>query len=234
MQLINTSKFSPTWQVTSKSLIDYYDRPKMAYYTVKRDMAPISLGMERKETKTPRSEFSRAFIDTETRILGWATNVTLRPATYSLIIKAFELSTGKVLFSSTESRDLSPNVTTELFDIELPKSSTPDEAVILSTCLMTLPSGGSEGTVVAQCTNWPQPYRYLTMPKPKLNITVDGDMITAKANLPVKGLAFYAEDVDGVKFEDNLIDLVPGHQQVVIARGLNGRAVTWRYYGMNH
>ncbi|RFU33987.1 hypothetical protein B7463_g2352, partial [Scytalidium lignicola] len=226
-------QFNPTWQVTSKALVDYFNRPKMAYFSVKRDMAPISLGMERKETKSPRSEFTRAFIDTETRITGWVTNVTLKPVTYSLVIKAFELSTGNELFSRTETRELGANITTELFDIELPNPiTTTDEPVILSTCLKTLPSDNSKGTVVARCTNWPQPYRYLTMPKPKLDISIDGDRISAKANVPVKGLAFYAKDIDAVSFEDNLLDLVPGDEQVVTARGLNGNAVTWRYYGM--
>jgi beta-mannosidase len=27
--------------------------------------------------------------------------------------------------------------------------------------------------------------------------------------------------------------LVPGDEQVVVANGLNGRAVTWKYYGMD-
>ena len=205
----------------------------MAYFTVKRDIAPISLGLERKEIKRPEFEFTRAFIHIEDRILGWATSVALQPTSYSLVMKAFELSTGLELFSCTETKTLVANMTTELFDIELPKPRTSkDEPVIISTCLKTLPDDGSEGVVVARCTNWPQPYRYLTIPKPKLSICVDGDKISAKANVPVKGLAFYVEDVDEVDFEDNLIDLVPGDEQIVVAHGLNWRAVTWRYYGM--
>lgn len=232
--LTDPSKFNPTWQVTSKALVDYFNRPKMAYFTVKRDIAPISLGLERKEIRHPQFEFTRAFVETESRILGWAMNVTLQPATYSLITKAFELLTGLEVFSWTETRELAANMSTELFDIKLPKPCTSkDEPVIMSTCLKTLPSGDSKSSVVARCTNWPQPYRYLTMPKPKLSIRIDGDKISAKANVPVKGLAFYVEDVDGVEFEDNLIDLVPGDEQIVIAHGLDGRAVTWRYYGMD-
>lgn len=201
----------------------------MAYFTVKRDIAPISLGLERKEIRHPKYEFTRAFVETEVRMLGWATNVNLTSVTYSLVIKAFELSTGAEIFSHTEIWQLAANMTTELFDIALPSSG---EAVIMSCCLKTLPTDGSEGIVIARCTNWPQPYRYLEMPKPKLDIHVEEDRILARANVPVKGLAFYAEDVDGVRFEDNLIDLIPGDEQIVIARGLNGRAVTWRYYGM--
>jgi beta-mannosidase len=201
--------------------VDYFNRPKMAYFTVKRDIAPISLGMERKEIKTPRSEFTRAFIDTETRILGWATNVTLKPVSYLLTIKAFELSTGKELFSQTKVQELGPNITTELFDIELPRPCIVDEPVIMSTCLQT-----EQGTTIARCTNWPQPYRYINMPKPKLVIGIDGDRISARANVPVKGLAFYSKDVDAVTFNDNMLDLVPGDVQEIVARGLNGRAVT--------
>ncbi|KFY19357.1 hypothetical protein V491_04482 [Pseudogymnoascus sp. VKM F-3775] len=220
-------QFNPTWQVTSKALVDYFNRPKMSYFTVKRDIAPISLGMERKEIKTPRSEFTRAFIDTKTRILGWATNVTLKPVSYLLTIKAFELSTGKELFSQTKAQDLGANVTTELFDIELPRPCIVDEPVIMSTCLQT-----EQGTIIARCTNWPQPYRYINIPKPKLVIGIDGDKISARANVPVKGLAFYVKDVDAVNLEDNMLDLVPGDVQEIVAHGLNGKAVTWRYYGM--
>lgn len=50
----------------------------------------------------------------------------------------------------------------------------------------------------------------------------------AKSDVPVKGLAFY---VEALEFEDNLLDLVPGDEQIVIANGLNGRAVNWRFYG---
>ncbi|TVY35987.1 Beta-mannosidase B [Lachnellula subtilissima] len=226
-------QFNPTWQVTSKALVDYYNRPKMAYFTVKRDIAPISLGIERKEIKKPQFEFTRAFIDKETRFLGWATNVTMKPVTYSLTVKVFELSTGRDLMTRVETRELAANISTELFDLELPKSrKSTEEPLIISTCLRTLSDNGNEGTVVARCTNWPQPYRYLNMPKPKLDICVHGDIVTAKANVPVKGFTLYVEDVDGVEFEDNCLDLVPGDTQAVVSHGLNGRAVTWRYYGM--
>jgi beta-mannosidase len=206
----------------------------MAYFTVKRDIAPISLGMERKEIKYPRFKHTRAFVDTETRILGWVTNTTLKPVTLVLHIQAFEFSTGKEVFSNTEIRELGANITTELFDLELPKStSQPDEPAIISTSLTTLPKEGLKPEVIARCTNWPQPYRYLDMPKPSLDVQIDGDTILVKTNdVPVKGLAFYAEEVDEVKFEDNLIDLVPGDEQVIMARGLNGRPVDMRYYGM--
>jgi beta-mannosidase len=103
----------------------------------------------------------------------------------------------------------------------------PDEAVIISSCLTN-----DEGVVIARCTNWPQPYKYLDMPKADITIRVDGDKIYVRTNdVPVKGLALYVEDVDSVDFEDNLLDLVPGDEQVVVANGLNDGSVTYRYYG---
>lgn len=219
--------------MTSKALVDYFNRPKMAYFTVKRDIAPLSLGIERKEIKKPQFELTRAFTETETRFLGWATNVTLESIICSLVIKVFELSTGKEVFSRVETKELAANISMELFDLELPKpQGAADEPVIISTCLKALSVDGTEGIVLARCTNWPQPYRYLTMPKPALEIRIDGDIIKLKSDVPMKGLALYVEDVDAVEFADNLLDLVPGDEQIVVAKGLDGRAITWRYYGM--
>ena len=45
-------------------------------------------------------------------------------AYFGYTVQAFELSTGKELFSRMETSELDTNVTTELFDIELPKSTT--------------------------------------------------------------------------------------------------------------
>ena len=67
---------------------------------------------------------------------------------------------------------------------------------------------------------------------PKLNVCVDGDEISVKANGSVKGFALFVEDVYGVSFMDNLLNLVPGDEQIVVARGVNGRAVASKYYGI--
>lgn len=94
----------------------------------------------------------------------------------------------------------------------------------------------SEGSkVLARCTNYPQPHRYLNMPKPKLSINFSGDVIHVKSeDVVVKGLAFYADDVDGVEFQDNCIDLVPDDEQEIVAKGLNGKTPQFKHYGMIH
>ena len=130
--------------------------------------------------------------------------------------------------------ELAANATTEVFDIKLPKSRTAEkEAVIMATSLRFLDAQGSQSPILARCTNWPQPYRYLDMPTPDLSILVRQDKVFVKPNnVPVKGLAFYADDVDKVQLEDNLVDLVPGDEQIIVAQGLGGGSVRFMYCGM--
>lgn len=71
--------------------------------------------------------------------------------------------------------------------------------------------------------------RYVQLQKPKqLKINVDGDVISVSAEVPMKGLALETEK-DGVVFEDNLVDIVPGETVKIVARGLNGGKVEARY-----
>jgi beta-mannosidase len=204
----------------------------MAYYTVKRDMAPINLGMARKTLKNPVFKHTRAFIDEELNICGWATNTTLEKFTLLLSLQAFDLSTGKEVFSKEEQCEIPPNSSIELFDITAPemlveKSS---QAVVFSARLLNL---SNRTEVVARCTNWPQPYRYLDMPKPNLAIRVEKDsIVVATKNVPVKGLWLYLKETDSIKFSDNCLDLVPDDEQTIIAKGVQNHDLFVRYYGV--
>ena len=59
------------------------------------------------------------------------------------------------------------------------------------------------------------------------------DVTTVRLNCsrPIKGIVLDAEGEENVKWSDQAIDLVPGDEQVVLAWGLNGRAVKARYLG---
>lgn len=86
-------------------------------------------------------------------------------------------------------------------------------------------------------TDWPQPLKYYTFPDRGLEVVVtwvdkskeDAEVVVT-AKRPVKGLVF--EEIDGVVWGDNCIDVVPEDKQVISAKGLKGREVKWRYYGM--
>ncbi|KAL4789573.1 hypothetical protein BDV19DRAFT_394947 [Aspergillus venezuelensis] len=79
---------------TSWSFIDYYLRPKPAYYTIKRAFAPISVGIER----TPRSRFIDEDHPRETEIPTFAIfahNMNHHPVTLKLRTKALDMFTDK-------------------------------------------------------------------------------------------------------------------------------------------
>lgn len=93
------------------------------------------------------------------------------------------------------------------------------------------------GALVARETDWPQPFKYYTFPDRGLEVVVawtdetkENARICINAKKPVKGLVF--EEMDGITWGDNCIDVVPGDEQVVAVKGLKGREVKWRYYGM--
>lgn len=126
----------------------------MAYFTMKRDIAALSLGIERKEIKKSQLEFTRVFIDTETIFSSWAINVILEPVICSSVVKVFELSTRTEVFSRVENKELVANSSTKLLDLQLSKAQTlAEEPLVIYTCLRSLPVDGKEETILARCIN---------------------------------------------------------------------------------
>jgi beta-mannosidase len=73
--------------------------------------------------------------------------------------------------------------------------------------------------------------RHLDLPKPLVEVTVQDDYIYVSSPLPVKGIVLEVED-DHIAFNDNCIDVIPGDDQVVHAKGLKGRSVGFMHLGM--
>ncbi len=126
---------------------------------------------------------------------------------------------------------LAPNSSTEIWKGDVPDQpirttdgQVPKPIVVQARLLDT------DGTILARYSNWPEPWKYLIFPEPKLDISVDGDEVTLKCEKPIKGIVL---DVEGeeCKWSDQGIDLFPGDTQVVTAKGLNGRKVKARYIG---
>jgi beta-mannosidase len=88
-------------------------------------------------------------------------------------------------------------------------------------------------TVLARYSNWPEPWKYLIFPEPKLSIKVNGDEVTLSCEKPIKGVILDLEDRTGeeVKWSDQAIDMFPGDTQVISAKGLAGRKIKARYIG---
>lgn len=222
------------WPVTSWSIVDYYLRPKHAYYTVKREMAPISLGVTRKTHLTPKDKYTRAHIDKKIEIEIWGSNLTLKSITGDIVVKAFDVITGKETYSKTVKSAfyLPPNASTEITALPVPVKHA-DQDLENSTVVAAYLY--ADGVQIARYVNWPEPLKYVHLQKAKYlsaEMSRDGRSVEISSEVPVKGVAVECED-DDVVFEDNLVDVVPGEVVVIGVKGANkGTKLGVRYLGM--
>ena len=223
------------WPVTSWSIADYYLRPKMAYFTVKREMAPLSIGITRKEHRHPRDKYTRVHVDVETRIEVWGSNLTLEHLRADCVLRAWDVETGEQTYFETVAADVSlpENRSTEIAAMAVPvvQQGKGEEArTVVAAYLLD-----KDGKQLARYVNWPEPLKYLHLQKPKelrAVLTADLAAVEVSAEVPVKGLSVECED-DGVHFEDNLVDIVPGEVVRIAVRGAKeGTRIETRYLGM--
>jgi beta-mannosidase len=211
--------------------VDYYLRPKLAYYAIKQCLAPVTVAAKCVVHENPRDPYTRVGIDRESRVYVWASNLRLTPLHSKLQIKAFDVTNGEQIYQRTEDAVvLQENRSTELTDFLLPTTTKIGEdtnRVVVAVYMLDL-----TGTQIARFVLWPEILKYVKVQKPKhLKVEFTGDCVSASAEVPVKGLTF---EEDGAVFEDNLIDLVPGETVSVKVKGLDGQRnkMAVRYYGM--
>ncbi|KAF9006424.1 glycoside hydrolase family 2 protein [Cyathus striatus] len=223
------------WPVTSWAIVDYFLRPKPAYFTIARELKLFTVGMTRKENQTFSDESTAAFVNITTVLEIWGTNSTLSDKNVTLEVAAFDLHSD---WTDKWEKDvvLAANSSTELHKGSLPgqperlrKSDIPKDIVVSARLF------DSNRDVLARYANWPEPFKYINFPPVeklglKAVVGIDGESVTLETQKPVKGIVL---DVDGleVKWSDQAIDLIPGDPQKIKAIGLNGRSVKLRFLG---
>ncbi|THV08604.1 glycoside hydrolase family 2 protein [Dendrothele bispora CBS 962.96] len=223
------------WPVTSWAIVDYFLRPKPAYFAIARELRPFTVGMTRKEHQTFPDDLSAAKFTIESILEIWGTNSTLEEKKATLEVSSFDLQS-EWKDSWSKSVTLAPNSSTELFRGQVPgqptrtKKSEVAKDIIVSARLLD-----EDGTVLFRYSNWPEPFKYIKFPPVEqvdlqIDVAADGESVTLTAKKPVKGVVL---DVDGedVKWSDQGIDLAPGDPQTVKAVGLKGRKVRARFLG---
>ncbi|KAF4124976.1 beta-mannosidase [Geosmithia morbida] len=222
------------YPVTSWSVCDYYLRPKLAYYTVKREMAPISLGIKRREHQHMKDHDANGPIEIRTEIAVWASNLMLDDLQVDCVLKSWDVETGEETYSDTVALDITipANQSTEIVAVDVPvarKNAGLEARTVVAAYLV------ENGTQIARYVNWPEPLKYLHLQKPEdLKVLLSDDLktVSLSAEVPVKGLALGSED-DSVRFSDNLVDLVPGEVvRVGVGGASEGTEVTSQYLGM--
>ncbi|KAI0014843.1 family 2 glycosyl hydrolase [Xylariomycetidae sp. FL0641] len=216
------------YPVASWAIADYHRRPKLAYFAVKREMAPLSVGMTRREHRRPRSRHSRVDVDVRTRIEVWASNLQLEDLReVDARVRAWDVETGEPTYDEVVARALTlpANRSTEVAALDVPARRPGDEArtVVAAYLVSSSRDGSRQQQQLARYVNWPEPLKYLHLAaRPprglRAELSDDGAAVRVRAEVPVKGLAVECED-EAVAFEDNLVDVVPGETLRLGVRG---------------
>lgn len=240
-------QLNDVYPCTSWAFVDYFLRPKPAYYAIKRAFAPLAVGVERSvssrwidENKLEESKGPPSF-------QLWAHNTApvAIDNTATLKLQAYDLATAAWMpLSENDGNprpvELAAGHTTELGELAPPPEWTADTLVVLEASLVDT----ATNTVLARYVDWPEPYRYLVWPADtKLAIDVahekHGDWearVTISSNHALKGVwlepkydGTEAEDSREPVWEDNMVDLLPGQPITVGVNGLTGRGVKGRF-----
>jgi beta-mannosidase len=188
------------WPVVSWAIIDYELAPKAAYYAVKRELAPFAVGLARHAQE----------------VACWVVNGTTTAIPAELEIRIWTLS-GKLVSEQRRAIELAANRATEMGEVGI----TYDEALVIGARLL------QEEVVLARTTLWPEPFKYLELPDPEIEIErLDAQAVRITALRPAKGV--WLTSGDGILWSDNMLDVLPGDPQVVVASGLGDSIVRVR------
>lgn len=147
-------KLNDCWPTTSWAIVDYFLRPKPAYFAIARELRPYTVGMTRKELKTFKDHRSAAFFTIDTVLEIWGTNSTLCEKKVTLEVTSFDLeSDWKERWSKEVA--LSPNSSTELYKGPLPGQPTrTSESELPKVIIVSARLLNESGAVLARYSNW--------------------------------------------------------------------------------
>ncbi|WP_407542010.1 glycoside hydrolase family 2 TIM barrel-domain containing protein (plasmid) [Deinococcus radiomollis] len=203
------------WPVSSWAIIDSQGIAKPAYYAIKREMAPLSVGVQRRaaETRTPEQT---------TRVQVWVCSSAPTVQSVRLDLFAYTLD-GQLLAQDTREVRVLPGRSTPLDDWNHPGV---DGAAVYYAALSL------DGAVVARAADFPEPYKYhrfadAMQPDSGLHAEyLSATTVRLSASRPTKGVWLDA----GVRLDvdDNFIDLRPGEPRTVRFSTPNGLPICVR------
>ena len=243
-------QMNDVWPCQSWSIVDYYLRPKLAYYAIKRELKPITIGLKRTVHTTAKDKYTRAYTKTVYRIQMWVCNLSTENTTAYMSVISHNLITGKSHSGEKYKIDLPANRSTEIDDFPVPSleaftSETPtfnsaeeeQQQTIIAAYIHNV-----DGNLIARAVNWPEPLKHARLSKPKaLKLALCSNsqesprddtrapqyplVVIVSSDVPVKGLCLEVEArketvTERVTFEDNGMDLMPGESISIGVKGL--------------
>lgn len=152
---LTTAQINDCWPCVSWAIVDYFLRPKPAYFAIARELRTYTVGMARKDVRSYPDPRSAARLEIHSTLEVWGTNSTLTEKSVTLILTAFDLDSPEWLYEERREVTLTPNASTELWAGDVPKQnartklSDVPRPIVVSARLVD-----EDGTVLARYSNW--------------------------------------------------------------------------------
>lgn len=222
------------WPATSWSIVDFHKTPKLAYYSIKRECAPIGIACRRNKVRirdpeepedlseqTPLHDFSNYKYSLDI----WAFS-NREQDNVSLSVLFYSSDTGELQLTITKSGIYLKN--NEICNIlNKHNSESLDGSTIVQAVLKN-----DKGEIIHRSSDWPQPIKHLNWKMYnedlRLGYKVMQGKIKFSTNKPVKSVCISMRNMDMHVFSDNGIDLFPNDNQEVEIEGLEPDDLTIR------
>jgi beta-mannosidase len=176
------------YPVISWSLVDYYLRPKPAYYRAKRALAPLALILS---------------VEGQS-VTCWASNFLLETLEATLTLNCWSLD-GKLLAQTRCTVQIGANQATRLLM---------RRALSAELCVWAARLEQAE-QVIARAAHFPEPPRSVDYSAARVQLIPLGEgRYQVSADRPVRGVWLAAQEAEA-RWDDNLLDLLPDDPQVV-------------------
>lgn len=219
------------WPCASWAIVDFYKRPKLAYYSVKRESKPLGVGIYRNEHKKPDKILDNPvsnsppfdYREVTYTVDIWGVNSGIDDKEAVLKVTIFNTTSGEEIDALPDKEVvLKANQTTEFYESVSLTNKVP--AVLYARVVSK-----EDNSIIASAGDWPQPLKYLDLRDREVNVKVEDDRVILSANKPVKGVEIMLEKE--LYVEDNGFDIFPGDEKVVEVKGLKkGDEVKLEYY----
>jgi beta-mannosidase len=146
----------------SWSIIDSFLRPKPAYFSIRRALAPLVISGRRYTTKTFPDPLSAATFVRKSFVDLWAGNSTLKEKSVEVQVEAFEVLSGKHVFHERFETKLEANRSTELKTFEIPTDWDDEKNPVVVTARLR---DGKTGDVLSRVSLYPEPYVTVSSPR---------------------------------------------------------------------
>ncbi|KAL2828378.1 beta-mannosidase B [Aspergillus pseudoustus] len=210
------------WPASSWAIVDYHLRRKPAFYTIKRGLQPIVIGVQRDHHDWSVCHARPAKLS---KYSVWIASGLLHERKVDVELRFVSIESGEDIKPPVHRSNVtvSANETTPILTGEI--NNVTEEPHILATRVL------ENGAVISRDVDWPQPFKYLSLVDRGVDVKVHDDHYEVSVKRPTKGIVF--EEVDGVVLSDNCLDVVPGDPQTMKVKGRKvDYEVKFRYLGI--